>query len=167
MRSFEKVKRLENEDIRLPERSTKHSAGYDFFAIEDVIIPPSIMTKVNILGVMEDEDILTYFDKPVLVRTGVKAKMEHNEVLLLYNRSSNPSKKNLIIPNSVGVIDADYYGNEDNDGEMCFSFYNVGEDPVLIKKGEKLGQGIFTKFLLTDDDNADGERNGGFGSTGN
>lgn len=167
MRKFEKVKRLENEAIRLPERSTKHSAGYDFFAIEDAIIPSSIITKVNALGVMGDKDILTYFDKPTYVKTGVKAKMENDEVLLLFNRSSNPSKKNLIIPNSVGVIDADYYGNLDNDGEMCFAFYNVGNEPVVIKKGEKLGQGIFTKFLTTDDDQADGERAGGFGSTGN
>ena len=67
---------------------------------------------------------------------------------------------------SVGIIDADYFNNPDNDGEMFFGFYNVSNEPVQIKKGEKLGQGIFMKYLKTDDDKADGERAGGFGSTG-
>lgn len=199
MRNFEKVKRLENEDIKLPERSTKHSAGYDFFAIEDVTIEPSKYTKLVLnlegtliailiillatvelvigswrltlyalilLSIIKTACTKISSRKPTLVKTGVKVKMEDDEVLLLVNRSSNPSKKNLVMANDVGVIDADYYGNPDNDGEMAFAFYNVGSEPITIHKGDKLGQGIFVKYLTTDDDTADGERTGGFGSTG-
>lgn len=148
MRKFFKVKRI-NEDIKLPERSTRNSSGYDFFAIEDVEVPP-----------------YKFGDNPFMVATGVKVKTEENEFLMLVNRSSNPKKKKLIMPNSIGVIDADYFENPDNDGEMFFTFYNVSNEPVQIKKGEKLGQGIFMKYLKTDDDEASGERTGGFGSTG-
>lgn len=147
MRNFEKVQRVN--DVKLPERSTAKSAGYDFFAIEDVVVPPYK------LG-----------DDPFMVPTGVKAEMMHNEFLMLVNRSSNPKKKKLVIPNSVGIIDADYYNNPDNEGEMFFGFYNLSNEPVEFKKGEKLGQGIFMKYLKTDDDNVTAERVGGFGSTG-
>lgn len=154
MRKFEFVKRIkkvamESAYCKLPERSTKKSAGYDFINPERVVIPPYKMG-----------------DKPVLVPTGVKVKMPDDELLMLVNRSSNPAKKNLVIPNSLGIIDADYYGNSDNDGEMMFAFYNVGTEPVVIEAGDKLGQGIFQKYLVTDDDVAEGERTGGFGSTG-
>lgn len=150
MRKFEYVKRLTEANFSLPKRSTKTSAGYDFFCPEEVTIEPY---KIG--------------DKPYLIKTGVKVKMQNDEVLLLYNRSSNPGKKNLVIPNGVGVIDSDYYGNPDNDGEIGFTFYNLGSEPVIIKQGEKLGQGIFQKYLLTEDDEAEGERIGGFGSTDN
>lgn len=148
-RKFEYVKRIENKDFELPKRSTKKSAGYDFINPERVEIPPYL-----------------YGDEPFLVRTGVKVYMQDDEVLKLYNRSSNPKKKKLVIPNSVGIIDADYYGNADNDGEIGFTFYNLSKETVVIEKGEKLGQGVFVKYLVTDDDNAEGERIGGFGSTG-
>ena len=103
--------------------------------------------------------------KPTLVKTGIKAYMEDDEMLLLYNRSSNPGKKGLILANSVGVIDKDYYGNPDNDGHIMFAFFNVKEEDIEIKKGDVVGQAIFQKFMITDDDMADGERVGGFGST--
>lgn len=147
-RKFEYVSRIENKDFSLPKRSTKNSAGYDFFNPERIEIPPY---KIG--------------DNPVMVKTGVKAYMMDDEVLLLYNRSSNPKKKKLVIPNSVGVIDSDYYNNEDNEGEMAFTFYNLSDETVVLEKGDKLGQGLFQKYLLTDDDSADGVRNGGFGST--
>lgn len=147
-RKFEYVSRIENKNFSLPKRSTKNSAGYDFFNPERVEIPPY---KIG--------------DNPVMVKTGVKAYMMDDEVLLLYNRSSNPKKKKLVIPNSVGVIDSDYYNNEDNEGEMAFTFYNLSDETVVLEKGDKLGQGLFQKYLLTDDDSADGVRNGGFGST--
>ena len=149
MRKFEYVKRIIEKNFKLPERSTSKSAGYDFFNPERVEIKPY---KIG--------------DAPALVKTSVKAKMEDDEVLMLYNRSSNPKKKNLVIPNSVGVIDADYYGNEGNDGEIGFTFYNLSNETVVLEAGEKLGQGIFQKFLITEDDKAEGERKGGFGSTG-
>ena len=155
MRKFEYVKRelsygveTLHPNFNLPIRKTKKSAGYDFECIETITIPPY---KIG--------------DKPVLVPTGVKCKMQDDEFLMLVNRSSNPKKKNLVIPNSMGIIDADYYGNPDNDGEMMFAFYNLGNEPVTIEKGYALGQGIFMKYGITDNDNAEGERVGGWGST--
>ena len=154
MRKFEftgvlKEAKEEGPYRRIPERGTKNSAGYDFYNPVRIEIPPYK------LG-----------DNPTLVPTGIKVKMPNDEFLMLVNRSSNPEKKKLVIPNSMGIIDADYYGNPDNDGEMMFAFYNVSNEPVIIEAGEKLGQGIFVKYGITDDDNAEGERTGGFGSTG-
>ncbi len=148
MRKFEKAKGFEGIEFNLPIRKTAKSAGYDFECIEDITIEP-----------------YKFGDKPTLVPTGVKCKMEDDEYLMLVNRSSNPKKKNLIIPNSLGIIDADYYGNPDNDGHMMFAFYNFGTEPVKIEKGYALGQGIFCKYGITEDDAAEGERLGGFGST--
>ena len=148
VRGFEKAKGFEDKQINLPVRKTKYSAGYDIEAAEDTVIPS--------------------FKKgmaPTLIKTGIKAYMQEDEVLMLYNRSSNPKKKGLVVANSVGVIDKDYYGNPDNDGHIMFAFYNMKAEDILIKKGEVVGQAIFQKYLTTDDDNADGERTGGFGST--
>ena len=147
-RGFEIAKGFEDKQINLPIRKTKYSAGYDIEAAEDTIIP-SFKKGAN----------------PTLVKTGLKAYMPEDEMLLLYNRSSNPKKKGLIMANSVGVIDKDYYGNPDNDGHFMFAFYNIKEEDVVIKKGEAIGQAIFQKYLITDDDVATGERVGGFGST--
>ena len=141
IRGFEVAKGFENEGINLPKRKTKYSAGYDIEAAEDVVIP-SFKKGMN----------------PTLVKTGIKAYMQDDEALMLYNRSSNPKKKGLILANSVGVVDKDYYENPDNDGHIMFAFYN-------IKKGDAIGQGIFQKYFVTDDDVAEGERVGGFGST--
>lgn len=149
-RQFEKVKRVKDLEFNLPKRKTKHSAGYDFECIETVTIPPYK------LG-----------DKPVLIPTGVKCLMCEDEFLMLVNRSSNPGKKNLVIPNSMGIIDADFYNNPDNEGEMMFAYYNLGTEPVTIEKGYCMGQGIFQKYLTTFDDNTETERVGGFGSTNN
>ena len=147
-RGFEIAKGFENKDINLPVRKTKFSAGYDVEAAEDCVIPPFVAGQ-----------------KPTLIKTGLKAYMEDDEVLMLYNRSSNPGKKGLILANSVGVIDKDYYGNPDNDGHIMYAFFNVKSEPVEIKKGDVVGQAIFQKYLITDDDSAEGERVGGFGST--
>ena len=148
LRKFEIAKGFEDKGINLPIRKTKYSAGYDIEAAEDVIIP-SFKKGSN----------------PTLVKTGLKAYMQDDEVLILANRSSNPKKKGLILANSIGVIDKDYYGNPDNDGHIMFAFYNIKEEDVTIKKGECIGQAIFQKYLLTDVDNAEGIREGGFGST--
>lgn len=152
-RGFEKVSHVPL-DFSLPSRSTAHSAGYDFYAPYDISVPSSI----GINGTLS---------KPFIVKTGVKAYMEDNEVLMLFNRSSNPGKKGLVLANSVGIVDADYYNNSDNEGEIGFLFYNYNSETVVIKKNEKIGQGIFQKFLLADGDTAEGTREGGFGSTGN
>lgn len=148
IRGFEIAKGFENKGINLPERKTKYSAGYDLEAAEDTIIPS--------------------FKKgmaPTLVKTGLKAYMQNNEYLMLANRSSNPKKKGLILANSVGIVDKDYYGNPENDGAIMFAFYNIKEEDVEIKKGEAIGQAIFMPYLVIDNDKAEGERNGGFGST--
>ena len=150
LRGFEVCKGFENAGVRLPERATSDSAGYDFFCIQDIVIPP-----------------IKECYSPVFVDTGVKAYMQKDEVLELYNRSSNPGKRGLILCNSVGIIDQDYYGNPDNDGHIMFQFYNIFDEPVVIRKGDKLGQGIFKKFLVADTGNTDKERKGGIGSTGN
>jgi len=148
LRGFEIAKGFEDKEINLPIRKTKYSAGYDIEAAEDTVVP-SFKKGMN----------------PTLVKTGLKAYMQDDEVLFLYNRSSNPKKKGLILANSVGVIDKDYYGNVDNDGHIMFAFYNIKDEDITIKKGEAIGQGVFQKYLITDDDAAEGERKGGFGST--
>ena len=148
LRGFEVAKGFEDKQINLPERKTKYSAGYDIEAAEDVVIP-SFKKGMN----------------PTLVKTGLKAYMQEDEVMLLYNRSSNPKKKGLIMANSVGVIDKDYYGNPDNDGHFMFAFYNIKEEDIEIKKGDCIGQAIFQKYYTVDEDNAEGKREGGFGST--
>ena len=148
VRGFEVAKGFEDKGINLPIRKTKYSAGYDIEAAEDVVIP-SFKKGIN----------------PTLIKTGIKAYMQDDEVLYLYNRSSNPKKKGLILANSVGVIDKDYYGNPDNDGHIMFAFYNIKDEDVEIKKGETVGQAIFQKYLVVDNDNAEGMRLGGFGST--
>ena len=148
VRGFEIAKGFEDKQINLPVRKTKYSAGYDIEAAEDTVIPS--------------------FKKgmaPTLIKTGIKAYVQDDEFLALYNRSSNPKKKGLILANSVGIIDKDYYGNPDNDGHIMFAFYNIKEEDVVIKKGEAIGQGIFQKFFAIDNDSAEGERVGGFGST--
>ena len=148
IRGFEIAKGYEDKGINLPERKTKYSAGYDMEAAEDVIIP-SFKKGAN----------------PTFIKTGIKAYMGDNEYLMLANRSSNPKKKGLILANSVGIIDKDYYGNEDNDGNIIFAFYNIKEEDITIKKGEIVGQAIFMPFLIADRDEAQGTRKGGFGST--
>ena len=146
--------------VELPKRSTEKAAGYDFVAPEDVEIPSiwsqvlkSLFTKVEI--------------KPTCVFTNVKAKMRCNEVLFLFNRSSNPGR-GLVLANGVGVCDADYFSNEKNDGNIGFAFYNFMPWTVKIEKGQKIGQGVFSTYLRTDSDaQVDKEsRTGGFGSTG-
>ena len=134
-RGFEIAKGWEDKGINLPIRKTKFSAGYDVEAAEDTVVPS--------------------FKKgmaPTLVKTGIKAYMQDDEVLMLYNRSSNPKKKGLILSNSVGIIDKDYYGNEENDGHIMFAVWNFKDEDIKVEKGERIGQGIFQKYLVTDDD---------------
>ena len=147
-RGFEIAKGFEDKGINLPIRKTKYSAGYDIEAAEDTIIPAFKPGQ-----------------KPSLVKTGVKGYCMEDEYFMLFNRSSNPIKKGLVLANSVGIIDSDYYNNPDNDGHLMFAFYNFSEQDVEIKKGDAIGQAIFNKFLTTDNDQAGGQRMGGFGST--
>lgn len=146
-RGFEIVKGYEDKNIHLPIRKTKYSAGYDVEAASDVTIPPFK------LGC-----------KPTLIPTGLKAYCLEDEYFMLVNRSSGP-KKGLVMANSIGIIDSDYYGNQDNDGHFYFQYYNFLDHDLVIHKGDVIGQVIFQKYLICDDDNASGLRTGGFGST--
>ena len=147
-RGFEIAKGWEDKEINLPIRKTKNSAGYDIEAAEDTIVPAFKPGQ-----------------KPTLVKTGLKVYCQDDEYIMLCNRSSNPGKKGLVMANSVGIVDSDYYGNENNDGHVMFAFYNFSESDSEIKKGDCIGQALFMKYLTVDNDNATGVRNGGFGST--
>lgn len=144
MRRFEKCK-CATENTKLPARSTSHSAGYDFYSPVPVAIGPG---------------------QSGMVKTNVKARMEKDDVLMLFPRSSMGIKKHVMLSNSVGIIDADFYDNPDNEGNIIVSLYNYGDRILEIKPGEKIAQGIFVKFAITDDDKAEGMRTGGIGSTG-
>ena len=143
MIKFEKVKNCPF-SVRLPERAMAGSAGYDFFAPYPFAV-----------GVGES----------IVVKTWVKAKMPSNVCLLLLVRSSWGIKKGITLRNSVGLIDSDYFENPDNDGNIMFAYTNNGDKPLEVKAGEKIGQGVFQPFYVTDDDLSGGERTGGIGST--
>lgn len=170
VRGFEVVERLKDtEGIIMPKRSTKCAAGYDFYAYEDIVIPSSIIPNLMNFGrnIITGEYKLEFGRlSPIMVKTGIKAYMPDDEVLVLANRSSNPSRLGLIMANSIGVVDSDYYSNEDNDGEISFLFYNVFPIAIKISKGDKIGQGIFMNFNKVDNDTTLDIRKGGFGSTG-
>lgn len=146
-RGFEIAKGYEDQNIHIPVRKTANSAGYDVEAACDMVIPPY---KPGM--------------KPSLIPTGLKAYCEPDEFFMLVNRSSGP-KKGFMMSNSIGIVDADYYGNESNDGHFYFQFWNFGESDLVIHKGDVIGQVIFQKYLTVDDDLASGIRTGGFGST--
>ncbi|MGC6769043.1 dCTP deaminase/dUTPase family protein [Enterococcus sp. LJL128] len=154
-RGFEIISDYKDNGINLPARATSGAAGYDFEAAETKIIP----------SIWQQKDTGTA-PKPTLVKTGIKAYMPQNEYLELVSRSSNPLKRFLLLANGVGVIDSDYYGNENNEGHIMFQFLNFGYEDVEIRKGERIGQGIFKPFLLADGDQVETERTGGFGSSG-
>ena len=145
IRGFEVVSTHEDSGINLPHRKTARSAGYDIEAAENVTVP------ANGLAV---------------VPTGVKAFMMDDEYLGIHIRSGLSFKNNLSLVNDEGVIDADYYNNPDNEGHIQIGIVNHSSQPVEIKKSERIAQGIFKKYLHIDDDNAEGEREGGMGSTG-
>ncbi len=147
-RGFEIVKGYEDKNIKLPIRKTANAAGYDVEAAEDTIIPAF---KKGI--------------KPTLVKTGIKGYCQENEWIMVANRSSNPGKKHLVLANGIGIVDADYYENEDNDGHIMFAYFNMSDEDVLIKKGDVIGQLVFMNYLIANNDKAEGTRKGGFGST--
>lgn len=150
LRGFEVAKGFEESEINLPKRATMNSAAYDIEAAEDIVLEPFEKGA-----------------KPNLIKTGLKAYMQSDEVLMIVPRSSSPKKQGILFPHSMGVIDSDYYGNESNDGHIFVQCINIKDEPVEIKKGEKIAQAYFQKFLVTDDDVAEGTRTGGFGSTDN
>lgn len=159
-RGFEIISTYSGKNINLPVRKTKNSCGYDFESAEDIEIESIWKLAYNALK-SNDKTLI----KPTLVPTGIKSYFNEDEVLILANRSSGPIKKGLVLSNSIGIIESDYYNNPSNEGHLMFSFYNFFPFKIHIKKGEVIGQGMFQKFLKTDDDNTTTIRTGGFGST--
>lgn len=144
-RGFEIVSAYRGHDIHLPQRKTAMSAGYDLASAEDTILEPCAVT---------------------LVRTGLKAYMQKNEYLGIHIRSGFSVKHTVLLPNGQGVIDADYYNNEENEGHIFIAIYNYGTEAIRVKKGMRVAQGIFYSYLIADRDCAVGCRKGGLGSTG-
>ena len=177
MAIFEKVSKYVDADIAMPVRKTALSAGYDMVAAEDYIIPSvwqMVAEAKELWPVADDEfvtmDLMSKFTKetgfkPTLVSTGMKCKLDPGSYLQLSVRSSSPLKYWLMMANGVGIIDADYYNNADNEGEIFFQIFNLSPFNIQIKKGEAIGQGIIMPWGITEDDAAVGERTGGFGST--
>lgn len=184
---FEKVSRFADVDLPLPTRSTTDSAGYDFVVAEDIVLPPyehvttKIKDKLFENGRMKED----YFGflKPLtldemaaatkelkakipLVSTGMKCHLEREQYLEISVRSSTPLKHWIILGNSVGIIDADYYNNPDNEGEIFFQLINLAPFAIQLKRGDRIGQGIIHSYSVVDGDDAAGARTGGFGSTG-
>ena len=137
MRKFRRLNQcIETE---LPRRATKYSAGYDFYAAVSAEIKPG---------------------EKYVIPTNTAVEMDEDDVLLIFPRSSYAIKFGLDLVNSVGVIDADYKD------QIFICYRNTGDEPFFIKRGDRIAQGVFVKFLKTDDDKAGGERHGGVGSTG-
>ena len=156
MRCFEKISfeqfkndvcddKLIYNKFKLPNRSTKNSAGYDFFSLFDFSLKPGEIMKIP---------------------TGVKANMENNDVLFLVVRSSMGFKYNVRMCNQVGVIDSDYYNNSDNEGHIWIKLKNEGDKDFIVKNGDAICQGIFLNYLtVTNERDVKKIRNGGLGST--
>ncbi len=142
--SFEQFKKDIADDIELynsyelPKRGSKNAAGYDIYLLDDLTINPGEIKKIP---------------------TGLKCYFNADEVLLFIVRSSTGFKYNIRLCNQVGVIDADYYNNKDNEGHMWIKIQNEGNQTVFIEKGKSVVQGLFIKYLTTDSDrNTNDER---------
>lgn len=156
MRKFEKISlnefikdtgltEKEYNEVTLPHRATSNSAGYDFHILKDTILKPGEIKKVP---------------------TAIKVMMNKDEVLMIYIRSSLGFKYNLRLCNQTGIIDSDYYNNENNEGHIFIAIQNEGTKTLTLKVGDRFAQGIFMKYLTTDDEeDINTNRKGGIGST--
>lgn len=192
MAKFEPVSRFADAGLVLPVRKTDGSAGYDFEVAEDITLWPYDTLRDEIIHNCTYENATQYLNgeislneafghigpftldevaemtkgyRPALVSTGMKCQLDPGTYLELSVRSSCPLKYWLIMSNSVGIIDSDYYNNPDNEGEIFFQIINLFPFPIQLKKGDTIGQGIIKRYETTDDDRAGGPRMGGFGST--
>ena len=144
MRKFEKVS-YDDTGI-IPTRADNASAGYDFYSPIDFEVKPN---------------------ENVMIKTNIKAQMGQDEVLLLFVRSSIGIKRHLALSNGTGVIDSSYYNNIDNEGNIMCSLFNYGSQTQKIAKGERIMQGVFVKYLTTENDVVvNSSRKGGIGSSG-
>lgn len=134
------------EQIKLPKRATKGSAGYDIFSVKDFELRPR---------------------QTILLPTGIKAQLDFDKYLLIVPRSGQGFKFKVQLYNTCGIIDSDYYNNEKNEGHIWVKLYNDSPEgnTLVIKQGDAICQGIISHYFLVDDDNVERERGGGFGST--
>ena len=130
---------------KLPQQGTVGSAGYDFYLPENVLLQPGESSKV--------------------IFTNVKSYMNKDEVLKLYIRSSIGIKHGIVLKNGTGIIDATYYNNKENEGNIGIVLINTSNKSVLLEEGTRIMQGVFQKYLLSDNCNSKKAREGGFGST--
>lgn len=149
MRGFEIVsdnhRQHKEIDIKLPQRGDSKSAGYDFYIPSTTILEPG---------------------EKKLVFTDIKAYMQDDEVLMLHIRSSVGIKQGVVLSNITGVIDSSYYNNISNEGNIGLSLWNTSNNVVIFKEGDRIAQGVFTKYLVADNDNTiHTERTGGIGSS--
>lgn len=164
MIKFEIVNAYKDKGINLPTRSTSGSAGYDIEAAEDILVKALKIENKDKLVNFKDLERSEYV---TLVPTGLKVKMDSSVALIIYPRSSVGTKL-LTIPGSAGIIDSDYYNNESNEGHFYVPLINLSGKDIMIKKGDRIAQGLFANVILTSDDNSEGfveTRTGGFGST--
>lgn len=145
IRGFEVVSQYRHAKIKLPERKTALSAGYDLAAAEATMVYPQTVA---------------------VIPTGLKVYMQPDEYFGIHIRSSLAVKKGIILVNGQGIIDADYYNNTDNEGHILIAVFSYSEKPVEIAAGDRVAQGIFYRYLLADADAGQGLRTGGIGSTG-
>lgn len=138
-------KLLDWEELKLPKRATKFSAGYDFFAPFDFEINPGDDIKIP---------------------TGIKVRLDNDKVLMCMPRSSIGFKYKMRLANTVGIIDKDYHNNKDNEGHIFAKLVNGGDKVISVKRGDAFMQGIIVQYFITEDDNTKDMRNGGIGSTG-
>ena len=135
--SFEQFKKDVLDDInlyneyKLPQRDSDSTAGYDIYLLEDLVIEPNEIKKIP---------------------TGIKSFFKKDEVLFLIVRSSTGFKYNIRLCNQVGVIDADYYNNKNNEGHIWVKIQNESKEKVIIPREEAIVQGIFLKYLTTQSD---------------
>ena len=133
------------EAIELPKRATLGSAGYDFYSPLTFRLTPNQTIKIP---------------------TGVRVRMDEGWVLKCYPRSGLGFKYRLQMNNTVGIIDSDYYYS-DNEGHIFCKITNDTNEnkTITVEKGTGFMQGIFVEYGITEDDDVDQIRNGGFGST--
>lgn len=176
---FEIVSKYADAGLELPKRGTANSAGYDIAVAEDTILPAYALQEKILKTATYQYDMYhtytldevkkitkNYGVKPTLVPTGVKCHLKPNQYLELSVRSSTPLKYWLIMANGVGIIDADYASpTNENEGHIFFQIINLFPEAIILHKGDIIGQGIIRTYDITDNDNASGDRTGGFGST--
>ena len=188
VRGFEFVSGYEDAGLDLPVRATQYSAGYDFQSAETIVVPSiwrqvgQFLDDISDNGKVDYDLVSGYINKsleekelkdiikesnlrPTLIDTGVKSYMQDDEYLQLSNRSSGAMNRGLLMSNGIAIIDKDYHNNKSNEGKIYFQFINILPFDVTVEKGERIGQGIFKKYLVSDDDNASGVRVGGHGSS--